>query len=52
MGDAYMSGVGVSCLISAITLSRGLRLLMCAQRGCASLAESCLSHDFSQTFGV
>ena len=34
---------GVSCLMSAVILSRGLRQLLSAQRGCASLAASCPS---------
>ena len=32
--------VGVSCLMYAVTLSHGLRQMMCARRGCALLAES------------
>ena len=41
--------VGVSCLMSAVILSRGLHQLTCARRGCASLAKSCYHLWFSDT---
>ena len=36
--------VGVSCLMSAVTLSHGLRQLMCARRGCAVLCLPSLAN--------
>ena len=32
--------VGVSCLISVVALSQGMRQLICGRRACASLAKS------------
>ena len=44
-----ISWVGVFSLMSAVSLSViGLHQLMCARRGCASLAESCPSLVFSK----
>ena len=40
-GTLFNRSVGVSYLMSAVGLSHDLSRLMCARRGCASLAGSC-----------
>ena len=42
-GTLFNRSVGVSYPMSAVRLSHDLRPLMCARRGCASLAGSCQS---------
>ena len=51
-GTPICPRVGVSCLMSAVSLSYCLRQLMSVRRGIASLAESCPSVFSPRTYVV